>query len=596
MVCNPLFHNGAIGTVPCIVFSLDLLLQEFPRHYSNNEKVVIVDDVLLMYYPVMNKTQDYCKYAFDITCIPNGKSEAKLSQKLEKYSFNYNFQNFYPEEFLLDNITEKKGIDSNKSKIMSFLHIYNVLHDHNNSTQIELDDKEIISISPININLPILQGSYSNISIILNTTKSAISRKFDKLSKNLTITIIVQVTIFSVVLVAMIFFVCVISIRITGAILSPIDDLFKILQRLHTDLGVDVKLHQKKGPPEIINLYEVFDKLRLILRFEDLQLFQDPAYAMMNYAQALQLFNDFNNKAAMEVCFEEIGHIHMSHGRYKEAAINYYSSYNFSEELGLIPQKIAAKKINTAKALMAANVKQQKAKELFIEAINFYEAYDIKLAIKTYLECAESFLFASENADPEIMHLEELIHRFPEHDEGYLFLQRFVFLKGIQAYNYKHYREAAEYLTDSIENFPIIDIKTRKNALKYLRKIFKQFKLPLTQIKDMENSFKDSQKDVVLVVDSKIGSALNDDLLITFTGHIINHSDRLSFIQFDESCQILFNLTKFPKIRCSTVSSLFDLRNICVLNDAIYSALTQLISVKSLAPKSFLSNEVLYKE
>ena len=593
MICHPLYMTGHMGTLPCIVYSLSSFQNEIKRSFSDNEETAIVDQELQMYYPLDDYNISYCAYAFQEECPHPVMKEAS------KEAHEYYEKNFLQDACEIgDELGEKRRLTQQTDEILP-QGIYDAIYYHNATKQFEIEangQTTIISISPFNISFPLLQTYDNEFSVILNTTKSNISQKFDKLQSNLTITIIVQVAVFLSVLIVMIVFVCVISYRITGSILAPIDDLYNILQRLHTDLGVDVKSYQKKGPPEIINLYEVFDKLRLILRFEDSSLFSDPAYAMMNYAQALRLFNDFNNKAAMEICYEEIGHIHMKYGRFMEAAINYHSSYSLAEELDLNPVKIAEKKVNTAKALMAAKVKTQKAKELFLDALTLYEAHDFHQRTLTYLDFAECLLLNNENAEPEINKIESSLHRLPENSEAFIILQRFLYLKGLLSFNKKHLRQAADYLTDSLENYPFFDHSTRKKCLVLLKKIFKQSGLPSDQLVHLESSLVDCPKDIVLVIDSKIGGALNDEVLQEFASRLVKPADRMSFIQFDESCQTLFNLTRLPRRRCSTSSSLFDLRNVCVLNDAILCALRQILSIKSLVPKSFLSNESPHRE
>ena len=283
--------------------------------------------------------------------------------------------------------------------------------------------------------------------------------------------------------------------------------------------------------------------------------------------------------------------------RFMEAAINYHGSYLLAEELGLNPVKIAVKKVNTAKALMSANVKTQKAKELFVEALAIYEAHDFYQKLITYLDFAECLLLNTDEAEYEITKIESSLTRLPDNtQDSFIIFQRFLYLKGLQSFTSGHLQESAYYLTDSLESHPIFDYSTRKKSLILLQKIFRQSGLPLAQISSLISSLAFPPKDVVLVMDSKICGALSEEVLQDFTQNLIKSEDRLSFIQFDESCQTLFNLTRLPRRRCSTSSSLLDLRNLCVLNDAVLCALRQIMSIKSLVPKSFLSKESPHRE
>ena len=583
MVCKPLFDRGMLGTLPCVVYSLNSFNDSALSYSIDEKKIVIVDQELNMYYPLDYITQTYCEYEFDNPC-PNA-SYASIRSK--EFSIN--------KEKITNKIKEKKDSEDlsfSNSFTPADLNILSAFQNHSSSLSMRFtvnNTEQIICTSPFNISLPLLQEYSSYMSVGLSVSLATISKKFDKLSDNIAITIMAQVIVYSIILVVMIMVVCVISYKISSSVLAPIDDLVSILKRLHKDLGVDVLSHLKKGPPEIIDLYEVFDRLRLILRFEDAQLFKDPTYAMMNYAQALKLFHSFNNKRAMEICFQEIAHIHMNYERFMEAAINYHFSYQLAEELKLSESEMA-------EAMIRANVKIQRAKEMFYEALVFYDTQDIYIRISSYLELIECLLMIFEGVEPEMKIVGQLITRITENEEGFVLYQKLLYLKGLQSYQLKHFRTAAEYCTESLESFPIVDRVSRTKSLALLKKIFKKFKIPADQVSLLEKALAPSSIDAVLAVDCKIGGALNEDVLIEFIENIITPTDRLSFIQFDEECQILFNLTKLPRRRCSTNTSLFDSRNICVLNDAILAALRQLISIKSLTPQSFICTENTRKE
>jgi hypothetical protein len=578
MICESLYIDYKLTTLPCIVYDLSYLAR--PLMFKNTKKsIVIADKYLNLYYPYSN--QSYCEYQFQSPCPTlvqsYDKIENDLNGKFKYKKLENSYQNLSESEILVLNAFKQQSQPS----ALDF-----------SSGGIDY----IISVVPLNMTSPIISSQGSYFSIGMQTTKEQISRKFDVLSRSLTITIIIQLSVFLVVLIGMISMVCVISYKITSSVIAPIDELHKILQKLHTDLGVDVLSHLKRGPPEIIDLYQVFDQLRLILRFQDGRLFKDPTYAMMNYAQALRLFHSFNNKCSMEKCFEEIGKIHMDCQRYNEAAVNFYCSYQLAEEIQLSPFDIALKKVNAGKAMIKAGIKLEKAKNLFCEALKYYDTQDLRTRISNYLEFTECLLNISQDPVDEMESLEELIKEIEEKTEDCILIQKYLYLKGLRYYNLNSFRLSAEFLTESIESPPIVHRETRTKSLSLLKKIFKKFKIPIDQVLKLENSMKICPKDVALVVDSKIGSHLNQEYLQNFLDHIITTDDRLSFIQFDENFQVLLNLTKLPGRRYSTSASMFDRAKECVLNDAILAGLRQIVSIKSMLPESFISNNSQTKE
>lgn len=598
MVCRSVSLSSSSSTgkpqsiLTCISFNLSPVKDlHFSSKTGQYEAFYISDSNCTIYTPLKNTNINFCKENFNFDC-PNCDCSDNKTQILNEI-INYPSRSLlYPS--LKDNYEVPEE---------NMVSLTEAISNHNGKINTALEytpqkkDAYVMTISPLNISLPLLQDSTKYFSIALKNKKSSMSQTFNQLTDKLILTTITEICVFSAILFILIIIVCTISYKATSYVIAPIDDLLNILKRLHHDLGVDVKSHVKRGPPEIIDLYEVFDRLRIILRFEDAQLFQDSTYAMMNYAQALKLFHSFNNQKAKEICFEEIGNIHMNAGRFMEAAMNYLSSLHIAEEDPTSTSKdLAKKRMNTAKAMILANAKTQRAREFFSEAIHYYDSQENSIRIEAYIEYIECMLIINQDIEHDMATLKGLLHNSTDVTESSIFLQKFYYLKGLQAYNIKNYKIAGELTTESLENFPYFDRITREKSLKLLEKVFSKLKIPNTQITALKKAMEPSPKDVVVAIDSKIGGAVNDEMLTQAISYMVGTMDRVSFLQFDENCQILCNLTKLPRKRCSTCSSIFDLRNVCVLNDAIEAGITQISCLKSLIPQSFLSNELERKE
>ena len=100
------------------------------------------------------------------------------------------------------------------------------------------------------------------------------------------------------------------------------------------DLMLDIKPRVKHCSAEISELYQVFSKLKIVLRFGEESFFTgNEAEALMNFSQALKLFEEFENMTGMGICWNNIGNIHLKAGRYEEAVSCYTSALKIAKEL-----------------------------------------------------------------------------------------------------------------------------------------------------------------------------------------------------------------------------------------------------------------------
>jgi tetratricopeptide (TPR) repeat protein len=580
MVCKPLtLQNKAIGTLVCVNYDPESLKKSSIK-YSDEEELRIVDENFKIYLPINKLGEDYCQVYFGFNCTDC--TELKNQTKdldIEKSSKTYSSRH-------LSSVSRDSSVCDIPKAIKS--------HTSHINSVIEYDlpskPRKVSAVSPINISLPLLQDSVRTFSSILETKKTKMSQKFVKLSVKLSETIYIQIIVFTVVLIGNIVIVLLISYKITSSVISPIDDLYNILKRLHKDLGVNVKSHIKKGPPEVTDLYEVFDRLRLILRFEDAKLFKDPTEALMNYAQALRLFHSFNNKRAMEKCFQEIGNLHVFFDRQLEAAMNYHCSLMIAQEIGLEDSEIACRQIKTATAMLKAKTRVEKGKNLFYQALNHFSNKPVSMKVPIYLDLIECLLMNKDNVYSEMSRAEEYLKVLEENCETLVLVQRFRYLQALDAYNKERFRLAAELCTEALEGFCLTDRAIRRKCLSLLKKIFKKFQIPVEQIDVLNEGLKEAPKDLVVVFEKRLADGVDEGTFQGFTDNLFVKNDRISFIQFDESCQVICNLTTSVTRRTSLISSLLDF-NKTLLYDAVHMALVQLSSINSIIPQSFLAKE-----
>jgi hypothetical protein len=123
---------------------------------------------------------------------------------------------------------------------------------------------------------------------------------------------------------------------IADNIIDPIIDLNnKIkLMRNQKDMNIVLDEKYKNASIEIKTLYESFDNLTTTIRFTN-NAFNagSDARALLNFAEAYQLFSGVNNLKAMGICLNNMGNIHYRNKRYNEACIDYKESIRLAKKL-----------------------------------------------------------------------------------------------------------------------------------------------------------------------------------------------------------------------------------------------------------------------
>ncbi len=113
---------------------------------------------------------------------------------------------------------------------------------------------------------------------------------------------------------------------------QPLDELAETLDHMFEgDLKMEIRAHTV-CPADISALYQVFDKLKVALRFSELNFFtSNPATAEINLCQALQLFQQFKNERGAGQCWWHLGHLHVKCGRMQEARSCFKSALEMAQ-------------------------------------------------------------------------------------------------------------------------------------------------------------------------------------------------------------------------------------------------------------------------
>ncbi|CAG9329944.1 unnamed protein product [Blepharisma stoltei] len=455
-------------------------------------------------------------------------------------------------------------------------------------------EKMIIAVSPINLRMTFSQSIMTHyLSIGIVTPESQVYEKIDGLKDDCQNMMYIETGIFAGVLVLIALLCWYMTQNIASSIVAPIDKLLEILERLvNHDLGLDIKEQYTPGPPEMETLYEVFDRLRLVLKLKDTDNFKQETHAIMNYSQALSLYSTFGNKKAMEMCYLELGNIHLRNHQYLEAATSYYNSYQLAQQIEGFSEKLLAKrKSQTARAMMLARVKTEEAINLFEEALEFYRKEPNSPEIVFCLiDYAEGLLADFRNPEAALDEAQSLLEKRPVDSLQDILMQRQKYYLGVHLQNQSKTMFAADLFLSCIEDYQYFDPAIRKQSIKRLISIFESQRLPVDELNAALTTVEERQQDIVIAMDTKLGSSYMHANLKTFIKDIVDPKDRLSIINFDDSCRILFNLTKrlskdikFPEYKLRKEKR--------VLLDGIAEAYKQIIACNFYFEDSYLEND-----
>lgn len=379
-----------------------------------------------------------------------------------------------------------------------------------------------------------------------------------------------ELVIFFCVLGPLLVFVLLMSRYFAISILKPITDLAAILERMHEgDLGIHINPSQQI-PGEISRLYDMFSKLKAVLRFNrSSQIATNPTEALLYYAQGMQLFTEVHNMQGISVCARNIGRIHYSEGRLEEAVAYLQQAFNVAKEVrdqgkeGSGREALERAVLETEITLVAAllRVSEQQGKKQWNQAIDLlydiarvYESQGLQAEYTStlldiamaYIQC-RNLTVAKElvlSATSLILKASEDWSIPPE-----ILRERALFTEGVLLHSEGRNYEAALLFTESIETNDHFDPRVRKHSLHFLREILTSRQIDCSQIDNLLQEYEIANRDVVFVVDysaSMAGIRIHRVLsnLIRFFERSLREEDRVALLTVNRVPRTAFSLTE----------------------------------------------------
>lgn len=427
--------------------------------------------------------------------------------------------------------------------------------------------KMIIAVSPITMQMS-SEGQVNHVaSVALVMKKSYIESKFNKLKSNcndiLSINLIIQVVLLFFILIFCIF----VTHKLSGQIIRPIDHLLSILKRLKEgDLSVDILNSFQASPPEVTCLYKVFDELRVVLRFSQIDK-EKMTEATLIYSQASNLFKKFGNERALEICYRELGYICYKKKMWIESGKYLYKALRLALKLEIYDEyEIARIKTDAATALVKTQGRRAKGLEIFNEALDtFNQGMHCTDVVIAMIEIAQSLEGTGELNIQFLNFIEEKLENSLVEERDLLY-QKFLYIKADYYKSKGNYKQAVKLIQRVLEDYseflPEIWIKSADLLIEILTK-FQINPIDILQLKQQRKILK---KDIVLIIsDNLIPSSISwaaHALLMS----VLDPADRISILQFSNYPITIYTLSKIPvklinlekKLEKSSQASVFD--------------------------------------
>ena len=437
-------------------------------------------------------------------------------------------------------------------------------------------DKMMIAVSPI-IMMMSSGGSpayVSSVAVVMK--KKHIESKFETLKDSCNSSLKVQIIFQSILLFFIILFTVVLTDQLSVQVINPIDHLLTILKKLKEgDLAVDILAAYEESPPEIKSLYDVFDKLRVVLRFTQIEK-EKITDASFVYSQALNLFKRFHNKRAMEICYRELGYICYKKKMWEESGRYLYKALIIAIQLEIYDEyEIARIKTDAATAFVKTGSKRDEGHRIFAEAVQTFKQgncyTDIVVAM---IEIAESLAETNELGMDVLNFIEENLEK-ADVSERELLRQKFYYVKAFYLKNNKKFRSAATVIKMILEDFqdylPEIWIK----SVDMLIEIMKEQKIDSRDVILMKSQRRHYKKDVVIILsDSLIPSNISWSLN-GFLKSILEPFDKVAVLQYSHESQLVYNLSKIPPKLIQIDKQFHEKTEKRALFDSIYEGVKQ---------------------
>lgn len=143
----------------------------------------------------------------------------------------------------------------------------------------------------------------------------------DKITEKNENYMIVQSVVFIVIIIAVVNVALLLINETVKSIINPISDLAEVVKSLaNDDTDADVTKNFEPNSKEICQLYNSFTKLKYIMKYANKEFLSgNDAQALINYANALNLYLELNHKEGVGITYNNIGNIHFKNERFEEA-------------------------------------------------------------------------------------------------------------------------------------------------------------------------------------------------------------------------------------------------------------------------------------
>lgn len=387
----------------------------------------------------------------------------------------------------------------------------------------------IIAIAPIFVKNDVDDGKFHWASVAVVAKENDIIEKMNSLQSDTKKMFLIEGLVFLAFSLIVIYFFWYLTNALAKSIVAPLDTLNHVLKRLmQQDFAIDITEETSKMSRDLSTLYKVFDKLRVIMKFKDKKYFSNDANALINYSQALKLFDDFGNLAKSKMCMLEIGKIHAKNSRFAEAATFMYNALqipddSYADDLSL--------KVYTAKLLLQESIKVYEAKCMFEEAIFSYSEHKdyVNLAF-ALIDYASGLISNGEYPLYLLSSAKSLIHKIPSEELQEILLQRILFYTGLINYTRGLKKKAFQMFADAVTDFQYFDLEIRKKSRIFLREVG----IDIEEIKESPSDFSFVIQDKYLQLSKIVVARLKDH---------VDEKDRMAVSTFGKSIKSVQNLT-----------------------------------------------------
>jgi tetratricopeptide (TPR) repeat protein len=294
------------------------------------------------------------------------------------------------------------------------------------------------------------------------------------------------------------------------------------------DLKIEIKEPKDKTSKEISDLYQVFSKIRIAMRFEDKDFSTNSAELLITFSQALQLFEEFKNARGLRICSSKIGEIHLSEGRFEEA-MEYFRRARMQAEATLTASKEAVESGQISEKEHAVNVDvfrscSNQLVETMLEVGNsdlqeavFYLQNGLErgsLGAKMQFQVDSCLLLALAytrlgQLEASQLALERAHILLNQPDEPLfpveLLTQKALFVRGCIAEAMGNDLEAGQIYTNFLLSCERYDPKVRKQCFCRLKGLFARYNMESLELNALIGEQKVREKEVIFLLDYSQG-------------------------------------------------------------------------------------------